>query len=480
MQSRRDQVQAHMFVMGRVAAGMYRDDPDAPEPPHRRTSRGMGVGLAIGVLVALAVTVYGFVVPGGSDGWKKEGTLVLDKQSGARYLSLDGRLHPVLNQSSARLLAGDRLSVKSLSSASIAAAPRGPALGIVGAPDALPAASRLSRDAWSACATRAEPGGDGALLTLGVGLSAGGRPVTAGRAVLVRGGTRHDTYLLWHGTRSRVDPANGAPAALGYGDTPAFPVPEGFLNALPPGPDLATPEVAGRGAQGPSLAGRPSRVGQLFGDGAGHHLLLRSDGLAPLTPLQYALLKGDPRTQRTAYAGAAVTEAPVGPDDLARHRAPGTAASSPGPGLPDDVPRVMEVEAGEAVCAVTATGAGGPSVSVVLPQVSAVAGTPPAAGPGLVADARTADRVALRAGSGALVRAVSSSGTGRALYLVTESGAKYPVADADSLQQLGYPAASAVALPTALLSMLPTGPALDVGALRSRGLVVAAAENGGK
>ncbi|MFD0567150.1 hypothetical protein ACFQ2M_38235 [Kitasatospora saccharophila] len=40
MQSRRDQVQAHLFVMGRVAAGVLRAEPDAPDTPVGRTNRG--------------------------------------------------------------------------------------------------------------------------------------------------------------------------------------------------------------------------------------------------------------------------------------------------------------------------------------------------------------------------------------------------------------------------------------------------------
>lgn len=33
MQSRRDQVQAHLFVMSRLASGMLRAEPDAPDTP---------------------------------------------------------------------------------------------------------------------------------------------------------------------------------------------------------------------------------------------------------------------------------------------------------------------------------------------------------------------------------------------------------------------------------------------------------------
>ena len=40
MQSKRDQVQAHAFAMGRLTSGMLLADPDAPESPLARTTRG--------------------------------------------------------------------------------------------------------------------------------------------------------------------------------------------------------------------------------------------------------------------------------------------------------------------------------------------------------------------------------------------------------------------------------------------------------
>lgn len=40
MQNRKDQVQAHQFVVARLTAGLLRADPDAPETPLRRTNRG--------------------------------------------------------------------------------------------------------------------------------------------------------------------------------------------------------------------------------------------------------------------------------------------------------------------------------------------------------------------------------------------------------------------------------------------------------
>ncbi|MFJ1550083.1 type VII secretion protein EccB [Streptomyces sp. NPDC088246] len=474
MQSRRDQVHAHMFVMSRLSLGMLRDDPDAPESAHRRTTKGFVIGLVVAALAALIVVVYGLVVPGGSNAWKATGTLVLDERSGARYLTLDGVLHPVLNETSARLLAGDRMKVVSVKPASIEDAPRGATLGIVGAPDPLPQAGALSREAWSVCTTRPDAASE-PLLTLAVGLTAKGTPVTSDGATLVRtvpGGT---TYLLWHGTRLRLNTANYAVQALGYDPDGAHPVPDAFLNALPAGPDLAVPEVAGRGKAGPSLAGRPTRIGQLF-DGSGGHYLLTERGLTKVTALEEALLKGDPRTQRTAYAGGAVVLQKIGPDDLARHQDPKATqlVGAAGGTVPTGLPRPSPVGAGEGVCAVVGTADGRPTVSVVLPRADTVGGRAVSNQPGITAGSGAADLFAVRPEGGALVTALSSAGTGTAYYLVTESGAKYPVPGGEKgLQRLGYGVDQSVPVPSGVLGMLASGPALDDTALLTQGLVEA-------
>lgn len=44
MHSKRDQVQAHLFIMGRLASAMLRSEPDAPESPLGRTNRGARSG----------------------------------------------------------------------------------------------------------------------------------------------------------------------------------------------------------------------------------------------------------------------------------------------------------------------------------------------------------------------------------------------------------------------------------------------------
>ncbi|MDU0295112.1 type VII secretion protein EccB, partial [Saccharothrix longispora] len=85
-----------------------------------------------------------------------------------------------------------------------------------------------------------------------------------------------------------------------------------------------------------------------------------------------------------------------------------------------------------------------------------------AALPGATRDERVADRVEVAPGAGLLARTRPAPGVpGEGVYLITEPGAKYPVASADAAAALGLPVESATAVPADLLALLPTGPVLD-------------------
>jgi hypothetical protein len=47
------------------------------------------------------------------------------------------------------------------------------------------------------------------------------------------------------------------------------------------------------------------------------------------------------------------------------------------------------------------------------------------------------------------------------MCLVTDVGLRYPLADADTIQRLGYAGVAPVRLPARLVALLPAGPVLD-------------------
>ncbi|MFE4663704.1 type VII secretion protein EccB [Streptomyces sp. NPDC056716] len=469
MQSKRDQVQAHMFVMGRLNSGMLLAEPDAPESPLSRTTRGLVYGLVITVLIGAGSFLYGVISPGGNDTWRAEGTLVVNRDTGSRYLYLDGRLRPVDTYASALLLAGADLTTVDVGTASLSDTPLGAPLGIPGAPDQVPAADALAGGAWQVCSVPVTgAGADAAAATvLAVGAVADGSdPLGADEGLLLAGpdGTLH---LMWHGSRLRLDPDSGAPEALGYGTATPRPVSRAFLDALAAGPDLAAPEVPGRGTDGPDLGGAPTRVGQVFevqvpGGDAGWYLL-GEDGLTPLTDTTAALVLGDPRTRTTAYEGQAPAVRTLGSDVLKEHLAPaGALDSGAAAAVPAAPPRLVPVPEGGAACTALEPGPDGTRLSGVLVAAEALTPLVAPGDPDREAACLPVDGVVVPPAGGDLVRALGAGGgaLGDTTYLVTEEGTKYRVSDDEALAALGYTASDMAALPSTLLSMLPTGPDL--------------------
>ncbi|MFE4453475.1 type VII secretion protein EccB [Streptomyces sp. NPDC056796] len=476
MQSKRDQVQAHSFTMTRLTAGMLLAEPDAPDTQLGRTTRGVFIGVLIAVLISAGAVVFGLISPGGKTSWKTAGTLVVNKETGARYLYADGRIRPLRNYASARLIAGSGLTTSTVSTASLQGTPVGLPIGIPGAPEAVPPAANLDRGTWLVCSTTGA-GTPGAHTTLVAGAPVDGTGLRSGEAFVVKGPDRA-TYVVWQGSRLRLDKESGAAVSLGYGSVTPWPVSAAFLDALVAGPDLVAPEVPGRGAPGPSLDGTPGTTGQVFqaevpGSDEHPYYVLRQEGLVPLTTTQAALVLGDPRTREKAYGGERPRAVAVGADALKQHLAPGAEGRSPASeGLPPTPPKSVGTTADRSACVGVEPDGKGTKVTTLLAPAGALA---PAAQP--PADTEPAclkvDAVVVRPGHAALVRALGAGGTavGTTTYLVDDTGTRYRVPTAKALTALGYTEGQVTSLPSPLLSMLPAGPDLDpdaaTGAARS-------------
>ncbi|MFE9360586.1 type VII secretion protein EccB [Streptomyces olivaceoviridis] len=472
MQSRRDQVQAYTFTVGRLTSGMLMADPDAVDTPMNRTRRGGVIGLVIGALICAGFMVVGLLAPKDSDAWRRPGVLIMEKETGARYVYGAGTLRPVINYTSAKLVTGDKGTVQQVSRSILADVPRGTPIGIPGAPDSLPAADRLTDAPWRVCAT-SRPADDGALVpttTLIAGVTPQDAPeLRQNEALLVttRNGRQSTDLLLWHGTRFRLDSAHGALQSLGYGTVEPLAVDDAFLSAIPAGADLAPWTVPGSGSTGPRLGGRLSRVGQLFvvrtpGSPDQYYLLDRA-GLVPLTLTELQLLRGDPRTRQKAYAGQQPTVMTVPPDEAAQHMAPqGTAIRAGADTLPVRPPAALAPQAGSVPCLQVTPGEAAPRQSIVRVAAADATGMPVGTRQGVAPSCPGPDAITVRPGSGILATPLSGgTTTSGARYLVTDNGIKYPLAAPAVSGLLSYPDQNLVRLPSALLRLLPTGPVLD-------------------
>jgi type VII secretion protein EccB len=460
MHNRRDQVHAHGFMVGRLVSALLRAEPDLATPPLRRSWSGLIIGALLAALGVAGFAVMAFILPGGATGWRKPGALVLDKGTGSRFVLAQGRLRPVLNYASARLLLGEKLKVAAVSSSSISGVPRGGPIGIVGAPDSLPAKNSTARP-WLACASSA---GSRPELTLVIGADDGARPLSPRQVVLVRtsDGT---TYLVTGGRRFRVT-ASWVTRALGIPDGVGIVVRDAWVNTVPAGPDLPQPLTSGLGGAGPAIDGQPTRVGQVFAargsDLEQRFYLLTTGGLRPMSRTEAALTLSDPQTAK-AYDGRTATARDLSPAALAGS-ALLPAASWPAQ-LPVAPPALNAVTGGRMPCVRTLLSGNRADSSVVtLPAASASGANAASLPSGATSDSgRIADRVAVAPKAGLLTRTLPAPGVpGEGLYLVTEEGAKYPVQNEAAATALGYSLSSAIGVPADLLALLPSGPVLHM------------------
>lgn len=457
MRSRKDQVQAYFFVVGRLVAGLAKGEPDTPERPNHRLAMGVAIGLLLSVLITGGFAIYGLFRPGGSDAWRKPGSVILVKETGARYLLIDGQLRPVLNYTSARLALGNDAPITSVSRRSLTGVPVGPPVGIPGAPDAPPAPDRLYTGAWTVCARPAAEGETGRTVLLLAGEV--GTPLHAERGLLVA--TADDTlHLVWQERRYRLARPELA-RVLGYGAVRPIRVSPGWLNPIPAGRDLTAPRIEGLGRPGPTVAGRPGVIGQVYEvrnpvlDATAYHLL-GADGLVPLSGTAAALILADPATAE-AYPQMPVQPIPVGPEVFAGVPVVPDADLVVGyPPIPPatvndlgaDLPCVRHQPRAGAGTAVTVVALPPDRVRDVAPVAAATSGV-------------LADEVMIPTGGGVLARnrARPDAGAGT-LYLVSEFGVKFPIPDEKPLGALGYGGVPPVDLPGELLALLATGPVL--------------------
>jgi type VII secretion protein EccB len=461
MHNRRDQVHAHGFMVGRLVSALLRAEPDLAVPPLRRSWSGLLIGALLALLAAVGIVVLSKVMPGATTTWRKPGTMILDKQTGTRYVLADGRLRPVLNYASARLLLGAKLKVATVPTSSLKDMRRGAPVGIADAPDSLPDA-KDGQLPWLACASSA---GSRPALSLMIGSGAGERPLSPRQAVLVRS-SDGTTYLVTGGRRLRVT-APWVTRALGFPDNAATGVRDAWVNTLPAGPDLPPPATPGIGAGGPDLDGRPAKVGEVFvvrGAGVDQRFYqLTAGGLQPMTQTAAALALSDPATAK-AYSGGPLA---------ARELSPATLAAStlrPAPAwqsqLPPAPPTLDAVTAGRMPCVRTVPAGNRVDTSVVSAPAVPVTAVNALSAEGNTAgrqaeNSRIADQVAVAPKAGLLARTLPAPGVpGEGVYLVTEDGAKFPVETETAVTALGYKVASATLLPADLLALLPTGPVL--------------------
>lgn len=464
MASKRDQLHAYQFLVQRVVSALVTRESDPEQPSFRRPGNAAFGGIALAVVGLAAVGVYGFINPGGNDAWRDGNSVIVEEETGTRYVYLEERLHPVTNYASALLAIDNHAETLSVSRDSLAGVPRGPKIGIPDAPDALPGTGELLTDPWTLCS---QPTPDLTGTTVPVSVLMAGQRTRGGeelsdRAVLAEVPETGERYLVLHGYRHLISEPDAAAIGLALRATPPIRVGPAVIEAIPLGRPLAPIPVAQMGKPSKVLPTRPqTRAGQLFevttSDGAQYYLA-EVDRLRPITELQYEIQRGYQATA-AAYPDAEPTALPLGPIGAS------TAPQSPKvPAKEGDAPTERpEFASGDdtaTLCLTFESGSSVPRLTLepVMPSVDPMSATPRRTDQG----AALADRVLVPAGQAVVVEAVPTEDTPRGtLLVVTDLGIAYPLADAAVLDVLGYGDVDPVRMPASLVARIPLGPGLS-------------------
>lgn len=436
MASKRDLVEAQTYSRRRLLTAFVSGAPSGQELEPTKPLRGVVAGVLLSAVLVLGSLAWGQVRPGLPDGWDDNRLVVAD--TGARYVALDGTLYPVANATSAHLIVpAGAFGTVQVDADDIADAPRGPRVGIEGAPDAPPAQADLVATGWTSCVAD-----DGPVTTLGQDAATHVPSAAAGTGVLVDSGD--DVYVVVDGLRHRI-PAHHLTAVLraaGLEGAAPLRVPAGWLHLFPAGSDLEPLVVAGAGETVPASSGLDleTTVGTVVevsgvGEGTRRYVVDADGNLSPLSDFAAPLYEvgsgaDEPTVERSAadVADVRTSETPVAPADWPQR-------------VTDPLP------AGTTPCAVLRTGD-----ATTVDLASAAPGALPPAG------------VHVAPGAGALVAAQSAPGAAAVVALVDESGRAFGLPDPDDelLARLGYAADDVTAVPPAWLDLLPSGPALTV------------------
>lgn len=461
------QVNGYRFLLRRGEHALVRRDVRMLHDPMRAQLRALATGSVLALVVLAGFGVWGLIRPQGSVG---DARIVVSRTSGGNYVLIDGTLHPVLNLASARLVTGSGETPKTVGDTTLARYPRGPLLGIPGAPAALPGSAHPGQSYWTVCDTTETAPGTRADA---IGLSVIGDRPRLGHGIdrardndglLVR--TGDTTYLVYPverrgervAVRARVD-TDSVPVlrALHLEDATPRTMSAGLLNMFPEVEPLEVPEIDDAGQPGP-LADEGVAIGDVIKtvglDDVSYYVVL-ADGVQPISAVSAELL-------RLADRGGTAPVRTVAPGQVA---ATPTSARLPIGEYPTHAPDLVDATAAPTVCQNWSAGAGQAATTrwlhgrtLPLPDAATAVRVTSAdgAGPGV-------DEVYLRPGSGEYVQVTGAeprSARAESRYFVSDVGVRFGVADADtgSLLRLGTAPTPA---PWTVISLLRPGPTLS-------------------
>lgn len=470
----RAQVNGYRFLIRRLEHALIRADSRMIHDPMRGQIRSLLVGLAIAVLVTGACGVLAFFKPSPNIG---DAQILLSSSNGGLYVRIGDRVHPVLNLASARLITGKPDAPKSVSDKWLHQLPRGPMVGIVGAPTSIHGGADMRMSGWTVCDSVDTPD-----VTKATGTASVATTVIAGdltlnddirraapaQMLLVNSGNA--VYLIFDGKRALIDVGDSVVVdALHLQNAQTRPISVGLLNAFPLVPPIRPVVIPGAGAVLPGLpSGFP--VGSIVKtvDSRGEQLyVVLPNGLQPVTSAAADIIRysnpGDAASQGTREVSpAVVSHVPI-------------VHTLPVDHYPNVSPQVVNLEPDRVVCMAweRANSAAVATIRLLvghrlpIPNGAQPVGlaTADGNGPGV-------DSVYVKPGTGEYVQASGGEADSRAmgqLFYVSDTGVRYHIKDLPTAAALGVvgvhePRSDADVpqlAPWPVVSLLPAGPELS-------------------
>jgi type VII secretion protein EccB len=433
-------VSGYRFLLRRLERALLSGETEASSEPLRAHARPLTVGCVLAAVAVAACALVGVLRP---QARLDHAQIVMAKETGALFVRVGDTWHPVLNLTSARLIAATDANPHPVPESELRRTKRGPLLGIPGAPQLLGPPLSGGDAVWTICDAA---GGIATTVVVRPSGAPSVHRVARDQALLVTPGTGPPAYLLYNGERAVVDLADTAVvrALRLEGRTPLV-VSQSLLNAVPEAPPITAPRIRGAGTRAAGLPDFP--VGSMLritrGDGDEYYAVL-STGVQRVGQVAADLLRfSDSRgtANFVAVAPDVIRGAPIVdtlPVATFPERAPGDG------GLSDGATTICVSAASDHPGAEFLTASGLP-----LPAGQAPVSLAQGDGRGPVLDA-----VYLPPGRIAYVRATGTR------YLVTDTGVRFAIPDNDAAHDLGLQT-DAVPVPWPMLAVLPSGPELS-------------------
>ncbi len=445
MSSKKDLVEAHSFNRRRLVTAFVSGAPGGREVEPVRYGRTLVGGLVLAGLVVAGAAVSPLLTQQKlPDDWNQKG-LVVGKESGSRFVASKGRLYPVINTTSARLVLGGEgdFKVNFVPDDKIAQQKQGKTIGIPGAPDLLPAPSKLLQTGWVACTNEAQA------IAVDLRSSPAVKP-SDGQAFVATSTAGGDEFVVTGGHKYAVP--SGAPGrtvlrALGIDRQKAQQVPGLWLDLVPEGSPLDVFTLPGAGSTLDTGVDGLDRVGTPV-EVDGRPYVLGRTGLLPLSRFAYTVYGSS-----SAAVGSPVQKQA---SDVTRIKTITDPKAQP---YPADWPQgtVSPFTRSDAPCLLLRTHAdSAATVELAAPRSSAP----------LVAQGVTR---AVQTGHGAVVQATSGGVIGSGTtFLVDPTGTRYAIGSKGTVPQamtaLGFSGVQPAAVPPSWLELFADGPSLTVAA----------------